>query len=141
MLDLSNGPAFPLWFVGGRLNLAWNCVGRHVLAGRGDIDAIRFEREDGRRGALTYAQLAADVSRLADGLASLGVGEGDRVALVMPMTPEAVTAFYAVAHLGAIIVLVFSGLSSAAITERLRDSQAVCVITADGATAEAGWSL
>jgi acetyl-CoA synthetase len=131
VLDLSNGPAFPLWFVGARLNLAWNCVGRHVLAGRGEIDAIRFEREDGRQGALTYAQLAADVSRLADGLASLGVSEGDRVALIMPMTPEAVTAFYAVAHIGAIVVLVFSGLSSAAIAERLRDSQAVCVITAD----------
>jgi acetyl-CoA synthetase len=131
VLDVSNGPAFAQWFVGGRLNLAWNCVGRQIVAGRGEIDAIRFEREDGRRGALTYAQLDADVSRLADGLASLGVRHGDRVALIMPMTPEAVTAFYAVAHLGAIVVLVFSGLSSPAIAERLRDSQAVCVITAD----------
>lgn len=131
VLDTSGGPAYPRWFVGGRLNLAWNCVGRHVAGGRGEIDAIRFEREDGQRRSLSYAQLAADVSRLADGLASLGVGEGDRVAVVMPMTPEAVTAFYAVAHLGAIVVLVFSGLSSAAIAERLRDSGAACVITAD----------
>jgi acetyl-CoA synthetase len=134
VLDLSDGPEWARWFVGGRLNLTWNCVDRHVAAGRGAVDAIRFEREDGAGGALTYAEVAAEVSRLADGLASLGIGQGDRVALVMPMTPEAVIAFYAVAKLGAVVVLVFSGFSSAALAVRLQDSEAVCVVTADAYT-------
>lgn len=131
VLDLSDGPEWARWFVGGKLNLTWNCVDRHVAAGRGSHDAIRYEREDGVGGALTYGELAAEVSRLADGLASLGISRGDRVALVMPMTPEAVIAFYAIAKLGAIVVLVFSGFSSAAVAARLQDAEAVCVITTD----------
>src|SRR5947209_9681281 len=103
VLDESRGPEWATWFTGGMLNLTWNCVDRHLLTDRRDRDAVRFEAEDGSSRALTYGELAVEVSRLADGLDYLGVRQGDRVALVLPMTPEVVVAFYAVARIGAVV--------------------------------------
>jgi acetyl-CoA synthetase len=132
VLDESDGVPWARWFVGGRLNLAWNCVGRHVAGGNGEADAIRWEGEDGDTRTLTYHDLEERTGLFAAQLAALGVAPGDRVALVMPMTPEVVIAFYAIARLGAVIVPIFSGFSAAAIASRLVDCGVVCVVTTDG---------
>jgi acetyl-CoA synthetase len=133
VLDASRGPEWATWFGGGTLNLAWSCVARHGAA-TAARPAVVAEREDGTHTSLAYGELARDVAALAGGLRALGVTVGDRVALVMPMSASAITAFYAVAWLGAAVVPVFSGFSGAAIASRLVDSGAVCVITADGTT-------
>jgi acetyl-CoA synthetase len=132
VLDESSGTPWARWFVGGTLNLAWNCVGRHAASDRGGQDAIRWEGEAGDVRTVSYRELDDASGRLAGQLAVLGVGTGDRVALVMPMTPEIVVAFYAIARLGAVIVPIFSGFSAAAIASRLVDGGVVCVVTADG---------
>jgi acetyl-CoA synthetase len=132
VLDESRGPEWARWFTGGRLNLVESCVHRHARGERAGRVAIVAETEAGTVTRRTYAELAADVARAADGLASLGVQEGDRVALVMPMSCELVTAYYAIAHLGAVSVPIFSGFSASAIASRLVDAEVVCVVTADG---------
>ena len=132
VLDTTRGPEWATWFVDGELNLVESCLDRHVEEGRGDVEAIRAEGEDGVLRVLTYAELLDEVARLADGLARLGVGRGDRVALMVPLTPEAVIGLYAVARLGAVVVPIFSGFSAAAVAARLVDSGAVCILTADG---------
>jgi acetyl-CoA synthetase len=131
VLDWSNAP-FARWFVGGRLNVAYNCVDRHVESGHGDQVALRFEGEPGDRRDLTYRDLQREVSKAAHALAELGVTAGDRVAIYMPMIPEAVIAMLACARIGAPHSVVFAGFSAEALRSRIDDAQATLVITADG---------
>ena len=130
-LDWSNAP-FAQWFVGGRLNVAENCVDRHVAAGLGDRVAIHFEGEPGDTRTLTYAELAEEVARAANAMAELGVSDGDRVAIYLPMIPEAVIAMLACARIGAVHSVVFGGFSAEALRSRIDDAEAVLVITSDG---------
>jgi len=132
VLDGARGPAWPRWFPDGRLNLADNCVDRHVDAGRGDRAALIWEGDDGRSRTLTYAELAAEVNRLANALRRLGVGEGDRVGIFLPMSPEAAIATLAVARIGAVYTPCFSGFGAQAVASRLQDCEAKLLITADG---------
>ena len=131
VLDWSNAP-FARWFVGGQLNVAYNCVDRHVEAGRGDRVALHFEGEPGDSRTVTYAELQREVSKAANALTELGVRSGDRVAIYMPMIPEAVVAMLACARLGAPHSVVFAGFSAEALRSRIDDAQAKLVITADG---------
>ncbi|WP_190819341.1 acetate--CoA ligase [Saccharopolyspora pogona] len=131
VLDWSNAP-FAKWFVGGKLNVAYNCVDRHVEAGSGDRVAIHWEGEPGDSRAITYAELQREVSRTANALAALGVGAGDRVAIYLPMLPEAVFSMLACARLGAMHSVVFGGFSSEALRIRINDAEAKVVITSDG---------
>jgi acetyl-CoA synthetase len=128
--DLSRGPEWATWFVGGTLNIAWNCVHRWAERRPDDVAAV-FAGEDGERRELTFAAMSKKVTRLAEGLASLGVGPGDVVATYLPMAPEAAIASNAVAHLGAIQMPIFSGFAAPAVAARLQDSEAKVVITAD----------
>lgn len=130
-LDWSN-PPFAKWFEDGKLNAAYNAVDRHVEAGHGDRVALLFEGEPGDSRSYTYAQLKDEVSKTANGFASLGVHQGDRVAVYMPMIPEAVITMLACARLGAIHSVVFGGFSSEAVRSRVEDGQAKLVVTADG---------
>ncbi|MGY1452280.1 acetate--CoA ligase [Streptomyces sp. SS8] len=130
-LDWSN-PPFAKWFKDGRLNVAHNCVDRHVEAGLGDRVAIHFEGEPGDTRAITYADLQREVSKAANALIELGVRTGDRVAIYMPMIPETVVAMLACARIGAPHSLVFGGFSSDALATRIQDADARVVITADG---------
>ena len=131
VLDWSAAP-FAKWFVGGRLNVAYNCVDRHVEAGYGDQVAIRFEGELGDRRDITYAQLQRDVARAAHALTELGITAGDRVAIYMPLIPEAVVAMLACARVGAPHSVVFGGFAATALESRINDAEAKLVITADG---------
>jgi len=125
-------PPFAKWFVGGTLNVAYNCVDRHVEAGNGDRVALHFEGEPGDSRSITYAELQAEVSRAANALLALGVAAGDRVAIYMPMIPETVVAMLACARIGAPHSVVFGGFSAEALRSRIEDAQAKLVITADG---------
>ena len=131
VLDWSDAP-FAKWFVGGRLNVAYNCVDRHVEAGYGDQVAIRFEGELGDRRDITYAQLQRDVAQAAHALTELGITAGDRVAIYMPLIPEAVVAMLACARVGAPHSVVFGGFAATALESRINDAEAKLVITADG---------
>ena len=131
ILDWSDAP-FARWFTGGTLNVAYNCVDRHVENGFGAQVAIRFEGEPGDRRDITYAELKDDVCKAANALLELGVASGDRVAIYMPMIPEAIVAMLACARIGAAHSVVFAGFSSEALRSRIDDAQAVVVITADG---------
>jgi acetyl-CoA synthetase len=124
--DLSRGPEWATWFVGGKLNIAWNCVHRH----RGERVAAVFRGEDGARRQLTFAELSDAVTRLAERLVELGVEPGDRVAIYLPMSPEVAIASHACAHIGAVQVPVFSGFAAPAVAQRLQDSGAKVAITA-----------
>jgi acetyl-CoA synthetase len=132
VVDESRGPEWATWFVGGKLNLAWNCVHRWARGPRAGADAAVWQSEDGSRRALTYAELSDEVTRLAEALAALGVEPGDRVALFLPMSPEVAIASHACAHLGAVQVPIFSGFAAPAIASRLQHSEAKVVVTADG---------
>lgn len=132
VLDDSRGPAWPTWFPGGRLNFADNCLDRNLDAGRGPKPAIVWEGDDGQTRTLTYAELAREVNRLANALRSLGVAEGDRVGIFLPMSPEAAIATLAVVRIGAIYTPCFSGFGAQAVASRLQDSEAKVLITADG---------
>jgi acetyl-CoA synthetase len=132
VLDWSEAP-FAKWFVGGKLNVAYNCVDRHVEAGHGDRVAIYWEGEPvGDSRTLTYAELLAEVSKAANALTDLGLESGDRVAIYMPMVPEAILAMLACARLGVMHSVVFAGFSSAALRARIEDAQAKMLITTDG---------
>ncbi|MFI6921552.1 acetate--CoA ligase [Nonomuraea spiralis] len=127
-----NAP-FAKWFIGGELNVAYNCVDRHVEEGRGDKIAYHWEGEpEGDSRTLTYNDLKTEVSKAANALLELGVRKGDRVAIYMPMIPELPIAMLACARLGAIHSVVFGGFSSAALKSRIDDADAKLVITADG---------
>ncbi|WP_344580998.1 acetate--CoA ligase [Streptomyces lunalinharesii] len=130
-LDWSN-PPFAKWFADGKLNVAYNCVDRHVENGHGDRVAIHFEGEPGDSRAITYAELQREVSKAANALIELGVRTGDRVAIYLPMIPEAVIAMLACARLGAPHSVVFGGFSADALATRINDADARVVITADG---------
>ncbi|PJJ55520.1 acetate--CoA ligase [Compostimonas suwonensis] len=132
-LDWSN-PPFAKWFDDGELNVAYNCLDRHVLAGNGDRIAIHWEGEPGDSRSISYAELTAEVKKAANLLTSLGVRTGDRVAIYLPMIPEAVIAMLAVARLGAVHSVVFGGFSAESLRARIDDANAKLVITADG-----GW--
>ncbi|MBX3157484.1 MAG: acetate--CoA ligase [Deltaproteobacteria bacterium] len=122
------------WFVGGQLNLAANCVDRHAASWRRNKAAILFEGEPGDTRVITYGQLHRDVQRAANALLDLGVAKGDFVAIYMPMIPEAAIAMLACARIGAPHTVVFGGFSAEALRDRIADSRAKVVITADG-----GW--
>ena len=130
-LDWSNAP-FARWFVDGKLNVSVNCVDRHVSAGNGERVALIAEAEDGSTEYITYAQLQARVSQAANALTKLGIGHGDRVAIYLPMIPQAVVSMLACARLGAIHSVVFGGFSAEALRSRIDDAQASLVITSDG---------
>ena len=131
VLDWSDAP-FAKWFVGGRLNVAHNCVDRHVAAGNGSRTAIIFEPESGEAESITYADLQKKVSQAANALTDLGVEAGDRVAIYMPMIPQAVIAMLACARIGAPHSVVFGGFSAEALRSRIEDAEAKVVITTDG---------
>ncbi|WP_330183863.1 acetate--CoA ligase [Nocardia sp. NBC_01503] len=131
VLDWDDAP-FAKWFVGGKLNVAYNCVDRHVLDGHGEQIAIHWEGEPGDSRAITYAELLAEVSRAANYLTSIGLVAGDRVAIYMPMVPEAIVAMLACARLGLTHSVVFAGFSPSALRQRVDDAAARLVITTDG---------
>ena len=130
-LDWSN-PPFAKWYADGTLNAAYNCLDRHVEAGNGDRVAFHFEGEPGDTRTITYAELTAQVCQAANALAALGVRAGDRVAIYLPMIPEAAVAILACARLGAPHTVVFGGFSSDALATRILDCGVEVVITADG---------
>ncbi|SFN44502.1 acetyl-coenzyme A synthetase [Pseudonocardia ammonioxydans] len=123
---------FAKWFVGGELNVAYNCVDRHVDDGNGDRVAIHWEGEPGDSRAITYADLQREVCKTANALAAMGVGKGDRVAIQLPMIPEAVFSMLACARLGAMHSVVFGGFSPGALKARIEDAEAKVLITSDG---------
>ena len=131
VLDWTN-PPFAKWFADGELNVAENCLDRHVANGLGDRVAYYFEGEPGDTRTLTYAELTHEVKRAANMLTSLGVTAGDRVAIYMPMIPETVIAMLAVVRLGAAHSVVFGGFSAESLRSRIDDAEAEVVITADG---------
>lgn len=122
------------WFLGGKLNACHNCVDRHVAAGAGSEVAIVWEGEPGETRTITYQELLTEVSRVANGLKSLGVGKGDRVCIYMPMVPELAFAMLACARVGAIHSVVFGGFSAESLYDRVNDASAKVLLTADG-----GW--
>ena len=130
-LDWSN-PPFAKWFVGGKLNVAYNCLDRHVAAGKGDKVAIHWEGEPGDTRTLTYADLHKLTCQAANALIDLGIQAGDRVTIYMPMIPEAAVAMLACARIGATHSVVFGGFSVDALSGRIQDQSAKLVITADG---------
>ncbi len=127
-------PPFAKWFVGGELNVSYNCLDRHVLAGKGDKVAFHFEGEPGDTRTVTYAELLDETQRFANVLKSLGISKGDRVNIYMPMIPEAAIAMLACARIGAAHSVVFGGFSAHSLTDRINDAEAKLLITADG-----GW--
>jgi acetyl-CoA synthetase len=122
------------WFVGGELNVSFNCLDRHVLAGKGDKVAIHWEGEPGDIRTITYAALLDEVQKFANVLRGLGVAKGDRVNIYLPMIPEAAVAMLACARIGAAHSVVFGGFSAQALSDRINDAEAKVLITADG-----GW--
>ncbi|NLG46509.1 acetate--CoA ligase [Gordonia sp. (in: high G+C Gram-positive bacteria)] len=131
VLDWTNAP-FAKWFVGGKLNVAYNCVDRHVAAGKGDRVAIHWVGEPGDSRDITYRQLQAEVSQAANYLSAIGLQTGDRVAIYMPMVPEAIVSMLACARLGLTHSVVFAGFSATALRSRVDDAEAKVVITTDG---------
>jgi acetyl-CoA synthetase len=132
VLDDSD-PPFYKWFVGGRINASYNCLDRHVVAGRGERVAFHWRGEDGEERDLTYSALLAEVQRLANALLDLGVRAGDVVGIYLPMIPEVVVSMLACARIGAPHNVVFGGFSAEAVRERMEFSEAKVLITADGA--------
>ena len=120
------------WFIGGELNVAYNCLDRHVEAGNGSKVAIHWEGEPGDTRTLTYAWLLDEVQKFSNALKNLGVQKGDRVNIYLPMIPEAVVAMLACARIGAAHSVVFGGFSSQALADRINDAEAKVLITADG---------
>jgi acetyl-CoA synthetase len=130
VVDTSRGVEWATWFVGGKLNLTESCVHRWARE-RPDDEALVWQAEDGARSSLTWQEASREVRLLAEGLASLGLGEGDAVGIFLPMSPQVFIASHAIAHIGAVQVPVFSGFAAPAIAARLDDAQAKAVITAD----------
>jgi acetyl-CoA synthetase len=125
-------PPHAKWFLGGKLNASANCLDRHVRGARRNKAAIIWEGEPGDRRVLTYWDLAREVGRCANALKRLGIGKGDRVAIYLPMVPEAAIAMLACARIGAVHSVVFGGFSAEALRDRINDAGAVALITADG---------
>jgi len=133
VLDESNAPAFK-WFSGGKLNVSYNCLDRHLTTPRKDKVAIKFEGEPGDARELTYAQLHVEVCKFANVLKSLGMKKGDLAGIYMPMIPEAAVAMLACARIGVAHNIVFGGFAAESLVERMNDAKAKVLITADG-----GW--
>jgi acetyl-CoA synthetase len=131
IVDTSDGIEWARWFVDAKLNVAQSCVHRWA-ASRGDDEAAVWQAEDGSRTSLTWRELSSEVRRLAEGLASLGIGPGDAVGIFLPMSPQVAIASHALAHLGAVQVPIFSGFAAPAIAARLADAKAKALITCDG---------
>ena len=131
VLDWSDAP-FAKWFVGGELNIAYNCVDRHVEDGNGNRVALYFEGEPGDTRTITYQELKDLVCQAANALTQLGISSGDRVAIYLPMIPEAMISMLACARIGAVHSVVFGGFSSEALRSRIEDASAKLVITSDG---------
>lgn len=127
-----NNPPFAKWFTGGELNIAYNCVDRHVEAGLGAKVAYHWEGEPGDTRTITYADLQRDVNKAANALLEMGVRKGDRVAIYLPMIPELPITMLACARIGATHSVVFGGFSAEALRTRIEDAQAKLVVTADG---------
>jgi acetyl-CoA synthetase len=134
VLETSRGIEWAEWFVGGRLNIAWNCVHKWARSEPADHEAAVFLGEDSARASMTWAELSHSVTQLAEALVAAGVQPGDRVGIFMPMSPAVAVASHACAHVGAVQVPIFSGFAAPAIATRLQDSEAKVVLTAD-------WSL
>jgi acetyl-CoA synthetase len=132
VLDDSAAP-FYKWFTGGKLNVAHNCVDRHVTAGNGDRVAFHWHGEEGETEQVTYADLHRDVQRFANALKDQGVRKGDVVGIFLPMVPEVVVAMLACARIGAVHNVVFGGFSPQSVRERMEVSRAKALITVDGA--------
>ncbi len=130
-LDWSSAP-HARWFADGTLNASDNCLDRHVEGPRRNQAALIWEGEPGDRRVMTYWELHREVCQAANALTSLGIGKGDRVAIYLPMIPEAVVAMLACARIGAIHSVVFGGFSAESLRDRINDAEAVCLITADG---------
>ncbi|MGE3954974.1 MAG: acetate--CoA ligase [Parachlamydiales bacterium] len=120
------------WFVNGKLNACYNCVDRHVLQGNGEKVAFYWEGEEGQRRVYTYRELLDEVCRFANVLKASGVGKGDRVAIYMPMVPEAVVAILGSARIGAVHTVIFGGIGAPSVREKIVDSEAKLLVTADG---------
>jgi acetyl-CoA synthetase len=127
-------PPFAKWFIGGKLNVSYNCLDRHVEGGKADKVALLWEGEPGDTRSYTYAELLGEVARFANALRGLGVGRGDRVTIYLPMIPEAAIAMLACARIGAVHSVVFGGFSPESLADRNNDAQSKVLITADG-----GW--
>jgi acetyl-CoA synthetase len=123
---------FAKWFIDGKLNASYNCLDRHVLEGRGDRIAFHFEGEPGDTRTITYSQLLSEVCKTTNALIELGIKQGDRVAIYMPMIPEAAIAMLACARLGAMHSVIFGGFSADSLLSRIQDADATLVITAVG---------
>lgn len=131
VLDLKGGAQFPNWFVGGKTNIAFNCLDKHVSQGKGSNVALIAELEGGERKSLTFTQLEYLTNKIANTLSKdLGIKRGDKVGIYLPMIPEAVATFLAVAKMGAIVVPIFSGYGAEAVGVRLEDCEAKAIITA-----------
>jgi acetyl-CoA synthetase len=130
VVDTTRGEEWATWFVGGRLNVAETCVHRWARE-RPDATAAVWQSEGGPRSSLTWAELSHEVRLLAEGLGSLGIGEGDAVGIFLPMSPQVAVASHAIAHLGAVQVPIFSGFAAPAIAARLSDAKVKAVVTAD----------
>ncbi|MDH5628214.1 MAG: AMP-binding protein, partial [Candidatus Krumholzibacteria bacterium] len=133
VLDDRKAPFFK-WYVGGKTNISYNCLDRHLDTPARHKAAIVWEGEPGDRRVLTYAELARDVNKFANALKELGIKKGDRVAVYLPMTPELVVSLLACARIGAVHSVIFAGFSAESIRDRVQDCQANLVITGDG-----GW--
>jgi acetyl-CoA synthetase len=125
-------PPYAKWFVGGKLNASYNCLDRHVQGGLGSKTALLWEGEPGDRRSYTYEELHAEVARAANALRGMGVEKGDRVAIYLPMIPEAAIAMLACARIGAAHSVVFGGFSAESLRDRIRDAECKVLVTADG---------
>jgi acetyl-CoA synthetase len=132
VLDVSRGPAWPRWCVGGRMNIVRSCLDKWQATSTADRPAIHWEGEEGATRTLTYRELHALTNRCANGLRALGLAPGDRVGLFMPMCPELVAAFFAVVKVGGVVLPLFSGYGMDAVKARLQDAEARFLVTADG---------
>lgn len=131
ILDTSLGFPWAKWFTGGKINIAYNCLDRHIRSGRGSRVAIIWEGDDGTTRRVTYSELYRDVNRVASALKGLGIKKGDRIGIYMPMVPEIVVALYSCLKIGAVAVPVFSGFGPKALATRLDDAEAKVLFTAD----------
>ncbi len=132
IVDLSNGPEFPTWCVGGEMNIIHNCLDKWQHTPVRNRAALRWEGEEGRRVTMTYADLYWEVNQAANALRSLGLKKGDAIGLYMPMTPELAVAFLAIVKIGGVLLPLFSGYGPSAVITRLADADAKAIITADG---------
>jgi len=132
VVDLTHGIAWPRWCVDGKMNIAHNCLDKHVGTPKENLPALIWEGEEGDTRTLTYGELSRQVNKAANALRSLGLGKGDAIGLYMPMTPEIVVALLAISKIGGIILPLFSGYGVSAIVTRLADADAKALFTADG---------